>query len=97
MRLRYRLERSILGQDWTVLGYYPFPVGPGAQGFAGQAHERMRVVCDQTVTELWEWSERVPVNPADYTCTDFVPGWKLLWRKDAPAPGADELAHFFQG
>ena len=97
MRLRFRLERSSMGQDWVALGYFASPPNPGAQGYVGQPHERMRIACDDAVTELWEWTQRVPVNPADLACTDYVPGWKLLWRKDTPTPSTEELAHYFVG
>lgn len=45
--------------------------------------------------ELWEWAERIPLNPGDLQCTDFTAGWRLIHREASPVESADELAHFF--
>ena len=97
MRLRFVLQRSVRGEDWVDLGTYPSPPNPNAAGYVSSTFDRMRVVCDGVAVELWEWVDRVPVNPGDLACTDYCAGWKLLWRKNAPAPSADELAHYYVG
>ena len=97
MRLRFAVERSVLGQDWVALGTFPSPPNPNQMGYVSQMTDRIRVVCEGEPVEEWEWVERVPVNPGDLACTDYCAGWKLLWRKNAPAPCADELAHYYVG
>jgi hypothetical protein len=92
--MRYRLDREMRG-DWVTIFQSPAPRCPAEIGLRGMERERVRWVCrapdrDETV-EVWQWSDRVPLNPADIQCTDFVPGWKLLERKASPVPSADEL------
>lgn len=99
---RYRLERNRdYGDKWEPLTVSGSPFYPRERGFVGQRGERLRWRCLEAKTkqwgtvELWEWVERVPVNPGDLQCSDFVAGWKLIERKDPPTPSADELSHFF--
>lgn len=77
-----------------LLMLFPSPPHPGSVGLVGRKGERVRVMCDGNVIEVWEWVERIPLNPADLQCTDFVQGWKLMRRENSPVPSADELAHF---
>lgn len=99
--LNYRLERNRSGGAWDTLMVWSSPSHPGSLGLIGQKSERVRWQCKdsangQWVTvEVWEWSERVPLNPADIQCTDFIAGWKLVDRGRPPTPSADELAHFY--
>ena len=111
MTLRYRLERRLAQPaasfldlyeeatppEWHVLGYYDSRPHPKPSGLVGSSYdgEQVRVMCDGMMVDLYQWSERIAVNPADLACTDFRPGWQLIERKDSPTPSADELAHFF--
>lgn len=92
----YRLERSrYKGGEWVLLSVSRSPSSPASLGLIGQPQERVRWVCDGVSVELWEWSSRIPLNPGDLQCTDFVAGWKLIERRSSPVPSADELAHFY--
>ncbi len=101
MVLRFRLERNAdMEGGWTFLLPSASPVHPSSLGLTGKAGERLRwryqTLGQQGETvEVWQWSERVPVNPGDLQCTDFVAGWKLIDRKPMPTPSSDELSHFF--
>ena len=95
MAMRYLLERTNAGGDWDVMVVAPSRPNPAAFGLVGSPSGLVRVRCDDQVVEVWQWSEQVPLNPADLDCQVFGEGWKLIESNPAPAPHPDELNTFF--
>ena len=95
MAMRYTLERTNCGGDWSVVAVAPSRPNPSAHGLVGSPTGLARVRCEDQVVEVWQWSEHVPLNPADPDCKQFIAGWTSVERKPAPDPHPGELSPFF--
>jgi hypothetical protein len=83
--------------EWVTVALFESHRHPNALGMRGANYgDQVRVMRNDTLVDVYEWTARVPLNPGDISCTDFEPGWRLIKRENTPVPTSDELAHFFQ-